>query len=240
MRDRPWRLTERRNNLKISPLQERRIFFANKFKKMESKMENRKQETDHPSVGQETTKQSVVITPELKVIVATDNGVIENGTEHVGLDGLFVIDATSVARLLATLDGKVIQDVRVGDKRYITGTSQIINELNSEVKRLEAKREEAENRYVEELSKLKREHRDELTKQKNEYKKDNEAQGEEIRDLHRESVALITEVNLLRKRVEKFNKTRRIWERKLDIDDISKTEIKDPTRRIGSILYGPY
>lgn len=172
------------------------------------------------------TKQSVVITPELKVIVATDNGVIENGTEHVGLDGLFVIDATSVARLLAALDGKVIQSVWAGDKLYITGASQIINDLNSEVKRLEAKREETENRHVEELYKV-----------KNEHKKDNEAQGEEIRDLIGESVALSAEVNLLRSRVESFNNTRRIWERKLDIDDISKTKIKDPTRRIGSILY---
>jgi hypothetical protein len=186
------------------------------------------------------TKQSVVITPELKVIVATDNGVIENGTERAGIDGLFVIDATSVARLLAALDGKVIQNVRVGDKLYITGSSQIINDLNSEVKRLEAKREEEENKYVEVLSKLKREHFDELTKQKNEYKKDNEAQGKKIGDLYKESIALSTEVNLLRMRVERFNNNRRIWERKLDIDDISKTEIKDPTRRIESILYGPY
>lgn len=178
-------------------------------------MENRKQGTDHPSVGHETPKQSVVITPELKVIVATDNGVIENGTERVGIDGLFVIDATSVARLLAALDGKVIQDVWFGGKRYITGASQIINDLNSEVKRLEAKREETENRHVEELSKV-----------KNEYK--------------RESIALVTEVNLLRSRVERFNNTRRIWERKLDIDDISKTQIKDPIRRIGSFLNGPY
>lgn len=192
-------------------------------------MENRKQETDRPSVVQETPRQSVVITPELKVVVATDNGVIENGTEHVGIDGLFVIDATSVARLLAALDGKVIQDVWFGDKRYITGASQVINDLNSEVKRLEAKCEEAENRHVEELSKV-----------KNEYKKDNEAQGKEIGDLYRESVALCTEINLLRRRVEEFNNTRRIWERKLDIDDISKTEIKDSTRRIGSFLYGPY
>lgn len=192
-------------------------------------MENRKQETDRPSVVQETPRQSVVITPELKVIVATDNGVIENGTEHVGIDGLFVIDATSVARLLAALDGKVIQDVWLGDKRYITGASQIINDLNSEVKRLEAKREETENRHVEELSKV-----------KNEHKKDNEAKGEEFKDLYMESVALSTEVNLLRRRVEEFNNTRRIWERKLDIDDISKTEIKDPTRRIGSFLYRPY
>lgn len=179
--------------------------------------------------NKEPAKQRVTITPELKVIVATDNGIIENGIEHVGLDGLFVIDATSVARLFAALDGKVIQDVWVGNKRYITGTSQVINDLNSEVKRLEAKREETENRHVEELSKV-----------KNEYKKDNEVKDKEIRDLYRESVALITEVNLLRKRVEKFNNTRRIWERKLDIDDISKTEIKDPTRRIGSFLYGPY
>ena len=192
-------------------------------------MENRKQGTDHPSVVQETPKQLVVITPELKVIVTTDNGVIENGTEHVGIDGLFAIDATSVARLLAALDGKVIQDVWFEDKRYITGASQIINDLNSEVKRLEAKREEEENRHVEELSKV-----------KNEYKKDNEAKVKEIGDLYRESVALSAEVNLLRRRVEEFNSTRRIWERKLDIDDISKTEIKDPTRRIGSFLHGPY
>lgn len=202
-------------------------------------MENLKQVTDLPCVGLEKTKQSVVITPELKVIVATDNGVIENGTERVGLDGLFVIDATSVARLLAALDGKVIQNVGVGGKLYITGASQIINDLNSEVKRLEAKREGAENRYVEELSKLKREHLDELTKQKNEYKKDNEAQDKEIGNLYRESVALVTEVNLLRMRVERFNNTRRIWERKLDIDDISKTEIKDPISRIKS-FYGSY
>ena len=191
-------------------------------------MENRKQGTDRPSVVQETPRQSVVITPELKVIVTTDNGVIENGAERVGLDGLFVIDATSVARLLAALEGKVIQNVWVDGKQYITGASQIINDLNSEVKRLEAKREEAENRYVEELSKL-----------KNECKKNNEAQGKEIEDLYRESVALSTEVNQLRMRVEKFNNTRRILERKLDIDDIPKTEIKDPTRRIRSI-YGPY
>lgn len=189
--------------------------------------------------NKELAKQRVIITPELKVLVATDNGVIENGTERVGIDGFFVIDATSVARLLAALDGKVIQNVRLGDKRYITGASQIINDLNSEVKRLEAKHEEAENRHVERLSKLKREHLDELTKQKNEYKKDNEAQGKEIGDLFRESVALSTEVNLLRERVEKFNNTRRIWERKIDIDDIPKTEIKDPTRRIRS-FYGPY
>lgn len=192
-------------------------------------MENRKQGTDRPSVVQETPRQLVVITPELKVIVTTDNGVIENGTERVGIDGFFVIDATSVARLLAALDGKVIQDVWFEDKRYITGASQIINDLNSEVKRIEAKREEEENRHVEELYKV-----------KNEYKKDNEAKDKEIGDLYRESVALSTEVNLLRMRVEKFNNTRRIWERKLDIDDISKTEIKDPTRRIGSFLYGPY
>ena len=192
-------------------------------------MENRKQETDRPSVVQERPKQSVVITPELKVVVATDNGVIENGTERVGIDGFFVIDATSVARLLAALDGKVIQDVWFEDKRYITGASQIINDLNSEVKRLEAKREEEENRHVEELSKV-----------KNEYNKDNEAKDKEIGDLYRESVALITEINLLRRRVAKFNNTRRIWERKLDIDDISKTEIKDPTRRIGSFIDGLY
>lgn len=191
-------------------------------------MENKKQETDRPSVVKETPRQSVVITPELKVIVTTDNGVIENGTEHVGLDGLFVINATSVARLLAALEGKVIQNVWVEGKQYITGASQIINDLNSEVKRLEAEREEAENRYVEELS-----------KQNNKYKKDNEAQGKEIGDLYRKSVALSTEVNLLRMRVEKFNNTRRIWERKLDIDDIPKTEIKDLTRRIRS-FYGPY
>lgn len=192
-------------------------------------MENRKQETGHPSVGQERTKQSVVITPELKVIVATDNGVIKNGTEHVGIDGLFAIDATSVARLLAALEGKVIQNVWVEGKQYITGASQIINDLNSEVKRLEAKREEEENRHVEELLKV-----------KNEYKKNNDALDKEIGDLYRESVALCTEINLLRRRVEKFNNTRRIWERKLDIDDISKTEIKDPTRRIGSFLHGLY
>lgn len=192
-------------------------------------MENRKQGTDRPSVVQETPRQLVVITPELKVIVTTDNGVIENGAERVGLDGLFVIDATSVARLLAALEGKVIQNVWAEGKQYITGASQIINDLNSEVKRLEAKREEAENRYVEELSKL-----------KNEYKKNNEAQGEEIGDLYRESVALSTEVNQLRMRVEKFNNTRRILERKLDIDDIPKTEIKDPTRRIRSFLHGSY
>lgn len=176
--------------------------------------------------NKEPAKQRVTITPELKVIVATDNGVIENGTERVGIDGLFVIDATSVARLLAALDGKVIQAVWFGGKQYITGDSQIINDLSSEVKRLEAKRAEEENRHVEELFKV-----------KNEYEKDKEAKGEEIRDLFRESVALGTEVNLLRGRVEKFNNTRRIWERKLDIDDISKTEIKYPTRRIGSFLY---
>ena len=89
--------------------------------------------------NKELAKQRVTITPELKVSVLTDHGVIEDGTEHVGIDGLFVIDATSVARLLAALDGKVIQKVWAGDKLYITGASQIINDLNSEVKRLEAK-----------------------------------------------------------------------------------------------------
>lgn len=45
--------------------------------------------------NKEPAKQRVTITPELKVTVLTDHGVIEDGTERVLIKGDFVIDARS-------------------------------------------------------------------------------------------------------------------------------------------------
>ena len=58
--------------------------------------------------NKELAKQRVTITPELKVTVLTDHGVIEDGAERVLIKGDFVIDARSVVLLTTALAGKAV------------------------------------------------------------------------------------------------------------------------------------
>jgi hypothetical protein len=75
-------------------------------------MEQTKKASPH-SVGSEkknpAKKQTVTITDDLKVIITANNGLIDaEGNSSVYINGEFSIDADSVRRLSATLQGKNI------------------------------------------------------------------------------------------------------------------------------------
>ena len=173
-------------------------------------MENRKQGTDRPSVVQETPRQSVVITPELKVIVTTDNGVIENGTERVGLDGLFAIDATSVARLITALEGKTIKQIwGQGGELYITEATEVIKELEGNIQRV-----------INDYDALRSKSYDEQKEMREEYAKKEKTMKEELSKCDFERLQYKADSKYLRKAIEDFNNARHFWERKIEIIEI--------------------
>ena len=163
-----------------------------KNKKMENKMENRKQgynpmKAVSGGAPRGEKKQTVTITEDLKVVVNANNGVYD-GAEHVHINGEFVMNAKSVSLLIAALEGKNIK-MMAGDYLFFDGfilgeegTKEIANGLEVQKKRCD----ELESKW------LKTEH--------------------EVCEARHER-------DLLKEKINEFNKTRRPWERKLKIEE---------------------
>ena len=163
MRDKLWRLTGRRNNLI--------------FEIMEKE-------------NKELAKQRVIITPELKVSVLTDHGVIEDGTERVLIKGDFGIDARSVALLTTALAGKAVCQKWFDGGYVIIAPADAVSILSEELK-----------------------------KQKEEYDKMENIMAEKLAVKEKERHELKCENVKLRHEIKQFNESRRPWERKLEIEE---------------------
>ena len=149
-----------------------------------------KQRTDRLSVVRETTKQRVTITPELKVTVLTDHGVIEDGREGVLIKGDFVIDARSVALLTTALAGKAVREMWFSDRGYvIIAPADAVSTLSEDLKKQKEEYDKMENILAEKLS----------------------VKEKELHKLKCENVKL-------RHEIKQFNESRRPWERKLNIE----------------------
>ena len=143
-------------------------------------------------------KQTVTITEDLKVIVTANNGVLRDGKEWVHISGEFVMDARSVSRLIAALEGKNVQVVH--DHTFFD--SFILGEEGAKeiADRLEKKKKECDETL--ELIKEK------LAKEVESFKKENIKEASNLK---------IANEELLRA-IERFNASRRPWERKLNIE----------------------
>ena len=136
-------------------------------------------------------KQRVTITPELKVTVLTDHGVIEDGTERVQIKGDYVIDARSVALLTTALAGKAVREMWFSNSGYaIIAPADAVSTLSEELK-----------------------------KQKEEYDKMENIMTEKLAVKERERYELKCENVKLRHEIKQFNEYRRPWERKLEIEE---------------------
>lgn len=141
--------------------------------------------------NKEPAKQRVTITPELKVTVLTDHGVIEDGTERVLIKGDFVIDARSVALLNTALVGKAVREMWFNGRGYgIIAPADAVSALSIELKQ-----------------------------QKEEYDKMENIMAEKLAVKEKERHELKCENVKLRHEIKQFNKTRRPWERKLKIEE---------------------
>lgn len=156
------------------------------------------------------TKQSVVITPGLKVIVETDNGILKDQTEHVCINGSFVIDAHSVALLVAAIDGKNIIGCASSRGFCIIGDGEtigIVDDLTKERNRL--------NDVIGDLKRMQEERlkcmRGEYTESCKSYEKTMELLKEELHN------AILANRDIHNK-IKQFNESRRPWERKLEIE----------------------
>lgn len=131
--------------------------------KFQNKMENKKTNPQSIVSGNNEKKncpkkQTVTITDDLKVIIAANNGVIDaEGNSAVHLNGEFTINADSVRRLSAALQGKNIFVLRPNCYGYInteiiTSDKAIEETINNLKKEIEA--QVTENRALnEELKK---------------------------------------------------------------------------------------
>ena len=169
-------------------------------------MENRKQGYNNPMKAvsggalRGEKKQTVTIMEDLKVVVNANNGVYD-GAEHVRLNGEFIIDAKSVSLLIAALEGKNIQVVH--DHTFFD--SFILGEEGAKeiANRLEKKKKECDETL--ELIKEK------LAKEVESLKKEN------LKEVDRSFKLKIANEELLQA-IERFNASRRPWERKLNIE----------------------
>lgn len=143
-------------------------------------------------------KQKVIITPELGVIVETDNGMLKGQTEHVCINGSFVIDAHSVALLVAAIEGKNIMGSASSQGFCIIGDGETIAIVDDLIKE--------RNRLNDVIGDLKRTERCEA------YEKTIDALKEELRK------AKLADRDI-RNKIKQFNEARRPWERKLKIEE---------------------
>ena len=167
-------------------------FLCKQIKKMENKMENRKQGYNPMKAVSGVAprgekKQTVTITEDLKVVVAANNGVLKDGKESVHISGEFVMNAKSVSLLIAALEGKnlhIMSGYPFFDSLILgeEGAKEIANGIEER----EKKCDELENKW------LKAEH--------------------EVCEARRER-------DLLKEKINEFNKTRCPWERKLKIEE---------------------
>ena len=141
--------------------------------------------------NKELAKQRVTITPELKVTVLTDHGVIEDGAERVLIKGDFVIDARSVVLLTTALAGKAVREMWFSDSGYsIIAPADAVSTLSEKLK-----------------------------KQKEEYDKMENIMAEKLAVKENERHKLKCENIKLRHEIKQFNESRRPWERKLKIEE---------------------
>lgn len=121
---------------------------------------------------QPTTKQTVYITEDLKAVIRTNNGVIDSaGNSHATIAGHFYINADSVTRLSAALQGKNIYVTKVntlpgiatgeiitserGIKTTIDNLSKDIESKNTELRALGDQLSKAERKYSKLINELK-------------------------------------------------------------------------------------
>lgn len=155
-------------------------------------------------------KQKVTITPELRVIVETDNGILKDETEHVCINGSFVINAHSVALLVAAIEGKNIIGCASSQGFCIIGDGEtigIVDDLTKERNRL--------NDVIGDLKRMQEERlkcmRGEYTESCKSYEKTMELLKEELHN------AILANRDIHNK-IKQFNESRRPWERKLEIE----------------------
>lgn len=146
-------------------------------------------------------KQTVTITEDLKVIVNANNGVYD-GAEHVRLNGEFIINAKSVSLLIAALEGKNVQVVydHIFFDSFILGeegTKEIANRFEKKEKECDETLELIKEKLAKEVESLKKEN---------------------LKDVEKSLNLKIANEGLLRA-IERFNASRRPWERKLVIDE---------------------
>lgn len=156
-------------------------------------------------------KQKVIITPELGVIVETDNGILKDQTEHVCINGSFVIDAHSVALLVAAIEGKNIMGSASSQGFCIIGDGETIAIVDDLIKE--------RNRLNDVIGDLKRMQEKRLERIREEYTESCESYKKTI-DVLKEA---LHKANLadrdIRNKIKQFNESRRSWERKLVIDE---------------------
>ena len=181
---------------------------------MENKMENKKQGynpmkavSGNDPRGEK--KQTVTITEDLKVVVNANNGVYD-GAEHVCINGSFVIGAHSVALLVAAIEGKNIMGSASSQGFCIIGDGETIGIVDDLTKE--------RNRLNDVIGDLKRMQEERLKCMRGEYTKSCDAYEKTI-DVLKEA---LHKANLadrdIRNKIKQFNKTRRPWERKLNIE----------------------
>jgi hypothetical protein len=156
-------------------------------------------------------KQKVTITPELKVIVETDNGILKDQTEHVCINGTFVIDAHSVALLVAAIEGKNILGCASSQGFCIIGDGETIGIVDDLTKE--------RNRLHDVIGDLKRMQEERLKCMRGEYTKSCDAYEKTI-DVLKEALhkAELADRDI-RNKIKLFNEARRPWERKLKIEE---------------------
>lgn len=156
-------------------------------------------------------KQKVIITPELGVIVETDNGILKDQTEHVCINGSFVIDAHSVALLVAAVEGKNIMGGASTRGLCIIGDGEtigIVDDLTKERNRLYDVIGDLKRMQEERLKRM----REEYAESCKAYEKTKDALKEELRK------AKLADRDI-RNKIKQFNEARRPWERKLKIEE---------------------
>lgn len=152
--------------------------------------------------NKELVKQRVTITPELGVIVETDNGILKDQTEHVCINGSFVIDAHSVALLVAAIEGKNIMGSASLRGFCIIGDGETIGIVDDLTKE--------RGRLYDVIGDLKR-MQEEYTESCKSYEKTMELLKEELHN------AILADRDI-RNKIKQFNESRRPWERKLEIE----------------------
>lgn len=179
-------------------------------------MENRKQGYNPMKAmsgdsARSEKKQTVTITEDLKVIVNANNGVYD-GAEHVRINGEFVMNAKSVSLLIAALEGKNIQimsDYLFFDSLILgeEGVKEIANSLEKKKKECDETLELMKEKHAKEVESL---------------KKGN------IKEWNR-SFAYMFAYQGLVEMIERFNASRRPWERKIVVPDFERKEESDIT-----------
>lgn len=161
--------------------------------------------------NKQLAKQRVTITPELKVIVETDNGILKDKTEHVCINGSFVIDAHSVGLLVAAIEGKNIMSSASLQDFCIIGDGETIGIVDDLTKE--------RNRLHDVIGDLKRMQEERLKCMRGEYTKSCEAYEKTI-DVLKEALhkAELADRDI-RNKIKQFNEARRPWERKLKIEE---------------------